>query len=798
MRSSINSEVSSTTRISSIAAALTVGGAGFRFGCQLVILLALLLGGIARDSLAAARFVTGLVPDWDQPYTYGPANGPSDPNPALVNQWDDWCVPTCAADLAGHWTDVRGLPVADGTPFPGSTVAWAVGASWHDYQADGTVNRPAPQIAAGPLPVPTTDIGWYLDTNRGTPYDAGGGTMGGFFFNNGNHNGTYLKDFHPGLQNFLNSRYGLSGSVVWRSGTQGIGFAAGVNAAGLAAQMHGNAASAFAEVMAEIDTNRTLILSFSYWNPVPTGQSIAQTGTNSESALGGTYYTWGAAPPPGVTQGEDWNFYDNDNALGHAVTCVGYILHGDADDKWNQVGLAGPTDWVIVHDNWSTTTRNVIIPFNFALGHGGSWVANTTVVPWPTGARVVNGLVPDWNQPYRYNPQSPNGGPGVVNPPPPPFGAARQWSAWCAPASAANLTGHWDDSHGAPVADGIAFSGSAVAWGAGSSWQDYLADGFARPAFETNAPASLPPSPTDLGWYLDTNRGTPYDPPGVGTMGGYYFGNPPHIGTYLKDIDVGLRNYLNSRYCPSGPGWDTGTAGRTFTNGCDSSGGPAQALTDPVGAFDQVKTEIDRNHTLLLSYKHWNLVAGQTAVLPSVGQSTEADYGGTYYVWDNTPIPANAEDEQWMPDESAMSLGHVVTAVGYIPAGDLLDPGPSLGGQGLGVPTDWVIVHDNWASTPRNVIIPYDWAVNWVANTIAFPDSGFLRITRLEVAAGTNAVISFHGIPGRLHHLEWKSEITNTTWATCVSNQAFRAGTMQITNAFESSIQRRFYRIASD
>jgi hypothetical protein len=123
--------------------------------------------------------------------------------------------------------------------------------------------------------------------------------------------------------------------------------------------------------------------------------------------------------------------------------------------------------------------------------------------------------------------------------------------------------------------------------------------------------------------------------------------------------------------------------------------------------------------------------------------------------------------------------------VGYIPANDPADP---IGG------TDWVVVHDNWASTPRNVIIPFDW-VNWRANTTAEP-SPHLSITNIHVVV-TNIFISFTGIPSALHHLEWKSDMTNSTWTTCVSNMAFVAGTMQVTNSVPPETQQRFYRIGA-
>ena len=109
-------------------------------------LLALGVALLSADVRAAAVFVSGDVPDWEQPYRYSggsPNGGPGpDPNPGSgTDPWDAWCAPTSGANLAGHWDDVRSVAVADGTAFPFSTVTWPNGASWQDYQADG-VSRP--------------------------------------------------------------------------------------------------------------------------------------------------------------------------------------------------------------------------------------------------------------------------------------------------------------------------------------------------------------------------------------------------------------------------------------------------------------------------------------------------------------------------------------------------------------------------------------------------------------------------------------------------------------------------------
>ena len=73
-----------------------------------VVVLAVFLSG-ATDVQAAAKFVNGLVPDWNQPYRYGPPpGGPTDPFPSPPNppgaatQWNAWCAPSSAANLAGR------------------------------------------------------------------------------------------------------------------------------------------------------------------------------------------------------------------------------------------------------------------------------------------------------------------------------------------------------------------------------------------------------------------------------------------------------------------------------------------------------------------------------------------------------------------------------------------------------------------------------------------------------------------------------------------------------------------------
>jgi len=305
------------------------------------------------------------------------------------------------------------------------------------------------------------------------------------------------------------------------------------------------------------------------------------------------------------------------------------------------------------------------------------------------GPIYVPGLVPDWNQPYRYNAP---GGPGPdPNVPPPPD----PWDAWCAPASAANLVGHWQDVYGRPVADGVAFPGSP-AWPA-TNWHDYEADGFARPP----AGGAVPAQPTDIGYYMDTNNMGMFIAPG----------NPAHTGTYLKDIDTGLLTHFSLVH-PAG-NWTTGTQGRGFAAGLASNGAPAAMHANAAAASAEIVGEINAGRTMIVCWTHWRLVP--TGQQVGGGGQGENQFAAGLYEFGQTGTDPWGNDEEWNYREDGLNLGHAVTVVGYMTANDPLNPFPG---------TNWVIVHDNCLGTPRNVGVPLTAATFniWVANTNAVPE----------------------------------------------------------------------------
>jgi hypothetical protein len=190
-----------------------------------------------------------------------------------------------------------------------------------------------------------------------------------------------------------------------------------------------------------------------------------------------------------------------------------------------------------------------------------------------------------------------------------------------------------------------------------------------------------------LGWFMDTNNaGSPARGNGV----------DGHSGTWDKDIAQGTVDFVR---------WDAGhlpppvppppppalPAGKlgydwTVTTNCFTPAEYAPSLA-------LYETEIDAGRPLVVSFTYWNPVDKDIAVTdPGTGETIDVFAWGSPVNYSTDPV------EYW--DEG---IGHAVTAVGYILNWDPDGAGP-LGSA------DYVIVHDNWASTPTNVAIPW---LNW-------------------------------------------------------------------------------------
>jgi len=275
-----------------------------RFPFVLAVVFA--LAALPLVALGAPTWVPGVVPDWDQPYTYAPP-GP-DPNPGPVtttDPYDNWCSPTAAANLFGWWEDnsaITGLILTgltdrqafNGTPGYAGNAAnplWQQGL-WHD----GTV-----------------EIGWYMDTNSWRTV-----TGAGAWPNSGG--GTQLGVIGSGAVNYA--------AGAWNDATTGLAKLSYSFTHRLYAQGGGvTPATAWADYIADIDAGMPLLVTFDCWVNVDSEEDIGD---------------------------EVFKYAFSGSGMAHTVTGVGYIDPVP--------GVMDGGELFIVHDNWSTTQTNVAVP----------------------------------------------------------------------------------------------------------------------------------------------------------------------------------------------------------------------------------------------------------------------------------------------------------------------------------------------------------------------------------------------------------------------------------------------------
>jgi Divergent InlB B-repeat domain len=246
------------------------------------------------------------VPDTNQPPTQ---NLPSTANPT------NYCAPMAVVNVLGYWDVVLG---------------------------DANARNLTAFLQPANLNTVAEYIGWFMDTNN-----AGSSAR-----TNGGQPGTRDLDIAPGTQDYV--RWDATHQFlvppppppplpagklgyVWTV-TQSCIPDLGAN---------------LDFYKTEIDAGRPLVVSFAFWNPVTTDLSYVDPETEETVNV----FAWGekTSSSHGPNPEETWI----DSEIGHAVTGVGYILNWDPDGA----GPLLPDNYVIVHDNWSTTPENVAIPW---------------------------------------------------------------------------------------------------------------------------------------------------------------------------------------------------------------------------------------------------------------------------------------------------------------------------------------------------------------------------------------------------------------------------------------------------
>jgi hypothetical protein len=215
-----------------------------------------------------------------------------------------------------------------------------------EYWDDVANHTNAQNVTAGLAPETAAEyLGYFMDTNNtGSPDRV---------FNAGSP-GTDNRDIMPGTVDFV--RWDVTHVLPLVPPPAPFGLPAGKLGYDWAVLMtcdtdYGNTLALY---QTEIDSGRPLVVSFDYWNPVDKDIAVVDPETGETIDV----FVWGDSMPGSLPPNpeEYWTYGD----IGHAVTGVGYKLNWDPD------GAGGPipsADWVIVHDNWSTTPENVAIPW---------------------------------------------------------------------------------------------------------------------------------------------------------------------------------------------------------------------------------------------------------------------------------------------------------------------------------------------------------------------------------------------------------------------------------------------------
>lgn len=321
------------------------------------------LGTIAWDNVVVtgtrnllANFIED-VPDVNQPCA-NPLNVQS-----FVNV--DFCAPTSAVNITEYWDVVAGSAFAtyvDGNPNPGPTSVLQFMGWWMNTNDD-----PA----------------W---TNR-CPYRANGNPPPG-------SSGTKNDDIAPGLAQYV--RWDASNDFGCTPPTLLVG----KTGYDWTVALTRPAVPGWTTIKSEINATpeRPLIVCWEYWNPI---------NAFYDSTDDITYYDWGAPTSGSTNPKETWNPSAD---IGHAVTAVGYKQNYDPRGGFN------PQDWVIVHDNWYTTARDVAIPWLYWDAPTHSFLTHCTalVTADPATAPSVGALSGTTGAKNPGNHNAPQGSADVV------------------------------------------------------------------------------------------------------------------------------------------------------------------------------------------------------------------------------------------------------------------------------------------------------------------------------------------------------------------------------------------------
>ena len=290
----------------------------------------IILFHLATLTIAQVNIIPN-VPDHSQP--------PDTTLPSTKLNWSNYCAPYAYLNIVDYWENV-----------------------YHHRNAQG--------MMAGLPAIQTAEyIGWFLDTNDNGDATRMNGTDPMQY---PSAPGTYVIDESEGMPNY--AKFDISNP---------LGFPYQIPPLKIAQdwQILPPHPEDFLVYMGEIDMGHLIKLDFLYWNPLPTGDSIIVSGEEPETVY---IYKWG--PQVSNTGGmentpwEEWNMEKDppERNIGHAVTGVGYILD--------------TLEFAIVHDNWSSTPKNIAIPWR-NMPAGTPYVTAMVLINLPPA--IVKVSLPD-------------------------------------------------------------------------------------------------------------------------------------------------------------------------------------------------------------------------------------------------------------------------------------------------------------------------------------------------------------------------------------------------------------------
>ena len=267
--------------------------------------------------------------------------------------WNAYCVPSAFSSVMNYHNEVKGLNFQNNFTSQNSTLTQTD----YMYNYIGRISTSTNTGVTDPMKI---DIGYMLNTNAH-----------GHDISDGSHVGTRLGDFSK-FPDFMTAiAPGISYEYYYKGFNNDVSFNKSGNP--INDYSSNEITVAYNDIKTEIDAQRPVILSFNHWNILEIGQLTVNTDMVTLYEFGAYTPTPDAGNPIYQSDpdyiSEQWNNENNENNLGHTVTCVGYVQNHNGKN------------WVIVQDNVNLPTdpnktpRFVGVPFD-ALN---TWLMSTFI-----------------------------------------------------------------------------------------------------------------------------------------------------------------------------------------------------------------------------------------------------------------------------------------------------------------------------------------------------------------------------------------------------------------------------------